>query len=138
MPAGPLNNPGIPNPVARLFTNTTFTLTVLDNGGCVGYDTVNIKVYEGPTYYIPNAFTPNGDGLNDIFKPTSPAIAKTEYFRIFNRWGKMVFSTNQNNKGWDGKLEGKEQPVGAYVWIIRGVDKFGKIVEQKGTVTVLR
>lgn len=137
-PGGVLNNPFIKNPVAILANDTRFYLRVTDNAGCVGYDTVNIKVYAGPAYYIPNAFTPNGDGLNDVFRAIPPGIVKTDYFRIFNRWGQMLFETHQYMKGWDGTFVGKPQPNGVYVWMIKGIDKFGKVVEMRGTVTLIK
>ena len=137
-PAQPLNDPTAKNPIATLFNDTRFFLTVTDNGGCLGYDTVFVKVYSGPTYYIPNAFTPNGDGINDYFRAIPPGIAKTNYFKIFNRWGQLVFETHDYLKGWDGTYIGKPQPNGAYVWIIQGIDKFGKIIEMKGTVMLIR
>jgi gliding motility-associated-like protein len=137
-PAAPLNNAATQNPVATLFNDTRFILTVTDDAGCLGYDTVNIKVYRGPAYYVPSAFTPNGDGLNDVFRGIHPGIERTEFFRIFNRYGKLVFQTNQPMRGWDGTFQGKPQENGVYVWIIKGFDKVGKVVEQRGTVTLLR
>ena len=137
-PPASLNDPTKKNPIATLHSDTRFVLTVTDNGGCVGTDTVFIKVYKGPTYYIPNAFSPNGDGVNDIFRAIPPGITSTEYFRIFNRWGQMVFETHDYLKGWDGTYIGKPQPAGAYVWIIKGIDKFGKPVEMRGTVMLIR
>ena len=133
-----LDNPSKKNPIATLHNDTRFVLTVTDNGGCIGTDTVFVKVYKGPAYYLPNAFTPNGDGKNDIFKAIPPGISSTEYFRIFNRWGQMIFETHDYLKGWDGTYIGKPQPAGAYVWIIKGVDKFGKPVEIRGTVMLIR
>ena len=137
-PFATLDDPTKKNPVAILHTDTRFLLTVVDNGGCVGTAKVFVKVYKGPTYYIPNAFTPNGDGLNDVFRAIPPGIASTEYFRIFNRWGQMIFETHDYLKGWDGSYIGKPQPAGAYVWIIKGVDKFGKTVQMRGTVMLIR
>lgn len=137
-PAGPLNNATAQNPLATLNDDQKFVVRVTDVAGCIGYDTVFVKVYAGPAYYIPNAFTPNGDGLNDVFRPIPTGIARTEYFRIFNRYGETIFETNQYMKGWDGTFKGKKQPVGAYVWIIKGIDRDGKKVELKGTVMLVQ
>ncbi|MEO7445520.1 MAG: gliding motility-associated C-terminal domain-containing protein [Ferruginibacter sp.] len=137
-PASPLNSAFNQNPVATLYKDTRFILQVTDNGGCIGYDTVFVKVYEGPAYYIPNAFTPNGDGLNDIFRPIPVGITRTEWFRIFNRYGELVFETNQWLKGWDGRHLGKNALQGTYIWMIKGVDKNGKVIEKKGTVILVR
>ncbi len=137
-PSYPINGPFNQNPTTVLQNDTKFTLEVTDLAGCVGWDTVFVKVYTGPTYYIPNAFTPNGDGLNDIFRAIPVGIANTEWFRIFNRYGEQIFQTNQWLKGWDGTFKGKKQPIGAYVWIIKGTDRYGKVVEMKGTVMLLQ
>jgi gliding motility-associated-like protein len=137
-PAAPLNLATAQNPLATLNHDQLFILKVTDIAGCIGYDTVFVQVYVGPNYYIPNAFTPNGDGENDIFRAIPPGIVATEYFRIFNRYGQLVFETNQWLKGWDGKYRGKPQPMGAYVWFIKGIDKNGKIIERKGTVLLVQ
>lgn len=137
-PTGPLSSPFSPTPLATITEDTKFTVVVTDIAGCVGYDTVFLKAYEGPAYYLPNAFTPNGDGLNDIFRAVPVGIAKTEWFRIFNRYGDLVFETNQWLKGWDGNYRGKKQPAGVYVWIIKGTDKFGMPVNMKGTVMLIQ
>lgn len=137
-PAGPLSNASAQNPLATLNTDQKFVVRVTDFAGCIGYDTVFIKVYAGPAYYIPNAFTPNGDGLNDVFRPIPAGIARTQYFRIFNRFGEVIFETNQFMKGWDGTYKGKKQPIGAYVWVIKGIDRNGQKVEMKGTVMLVQ
>lgn len=136
-PAGPLNNPTAQFPIATLYNDTYFTVTVTDIAGCKGTDGVFIKAYKGPTYYVPNAFSPNGDGLNDIFRPTPVGMVSTEYFRVFNRYGELIFETKKWMDGWDGTFKGKKQPQGSYVWLIKGTDKNGKIVEMKGTVLLL-
>lgn len=137
-PAGLLNNATNRNPVAILQNDTRFILEVTDAIGCKGKDTVFIKVYNGPKYYIPNAFTPNNDGLNDVFRPTPVGMVSTEWFRIFNRYGEPVFSSSRFMEGWDGTFKGQLQPMGAYVWMIKGKDRNGKIVEEKGTVQLIR
>ncbi len=137
-PAATLNNATTQNPLATLFNDTYFTVEVTDIAGCKGYDDVFIKAYQGPTYYIANAFTPNNDGLNDIFKPKSVGIKSTEYFRVFNRYGQMMYETNKWNKGWDGTYNGQKQPGGVYIWYIKGIDENGKKVELKGTVMLVK
>jgi gliding motility-associated-like protein len=137
-PAHILDNPFSPNPFALLQTDTRFYLTVKDSLGCTGTSSVFIKLYKGPAFYIPNAFTPNGDGLNDIFRAIAPGMKQTVYFRIYDRWGKLMFDTQNLNKGWDGKYGGSLQPTAVYVWIIKGIDITGKTIEKKGTVTLIR
>ena len=137
-PASALNNPFISNPLAVLNMDTRFAVEVKDTIGCVGYDTVLVKVYEGITYYVPNAFSPNGDGLNDVFKPIPVGIVSTNYFRIFNRYGAIVFETNQWNKGWDGTYKEIPQKTGNYVWVIKGAGRDGKVIEMRGNVVLVR
>jgi gliding motility-associated-like protein len=136
-PAGPLNNASLQTPLATLFTDTYFNVQVTDIAGCIGNDVVLVKVYKGPTYYIPNAFTPNGDGINDVFRPIPVGIKSTEYFRIYNRYGQLIYETNKWLQGWDGTINGKKQPNGAYVWMIKGIDKNDKTIEMKGQVLIV-
>jgi gliding motility-associated-like protein len=141
-PAGPLNNPNIANPLASVRLNTTFIVTVTDEAGCVGVDSVLLRAYVGPTYHCPTAFSPNGDGLNDRFRPLPVGIRSTQYFRIFNRYGEPVFETNawegQFLKGWDGTFRGRNMDAGTYVWVIKGIDEKGNDVLQRGTVVLVR
>ena len=137
-PAAPLNNAAVANPIAKLTADTRFILRVTDVIGCLGYDTVFIKVYNGPNYFVPNAFTPNGDGRNDLFRAIPSAVVTTEYFRVFDRWGTLVFETSKWLAGWDGTYKGRPSPAGAYVWIIKGRDTDGKTIEKKGTVILIR
>jgi gliding motility-associated-like protein len=99
---------------------------------------VYVKLYNGITYYIPNAFSPNGDGLNDVLKAIPAGISSTSYFTIFNRWGQPIFSTADLSVGWDGTYKGKKQPAGTYVWMIKGTARNGQLIEMTGTVQVIR
>jgi len=137
-PSAPLNSAVIPNPLATLSNDTYFTVTVKDGIGCMDTDDVFVKVYDGPEYYVPNAFTPNGDGLNDVFRPIPVGMRSTEYFRVFDRYGKVVFETREWMKGWDGMVQGKKATTGTYVWTVKGVDTNGRTVELKGTVLLLQ
>lgn len=137
-PATVLDNPALQKPMAVLQNDVRFNLTVKDSLGCTGTSSVLVKVYKGVTYYIPNAFTPNGDGINDIFKAIAPGIKQTDYFRIYNRWGKLIFQSKNANAGWDGKYSGIPQPAAVYVWTIKGTDVTGKPIELKGIVTLIR
>ncbi|MEO6490676.1 MAG: gliding motility-associated C-terminal domain-containing protein [Ferruginibacter sp.] len=137
-PAFPLNSSTVQDPLATLTNDQLFAVIITDVAGCIGYDTIFVKVYEGPNYYVPNAFSPNGDGLNDVFRAIPVGIAKTDWFRVFNRYGQLMFETSQWLKGWDGRYKGKLQPIGAYVWIVKGKDKKGHVVEDKGTVMLVK
>jgi len=137
-PATVLNNAAAQNPVALLYNDTRFSLKVMNLTGCTAYDTVFIKVLKGPAYYLPSAFSPNGDGRNDIFRPLPAGISVTKNFSIYNRYGHLVFETNQWLKGWDGRYKGQMQPAGAYIWFLNGLDKNGKMIQKKGTVILIK
>ena len=132
------NNPFIANPVITLTADATLVLLVMDDIGCIDLDTVRFRVLNGPTFYVPSAFTPNGDGLNDTFKPIGVGIASIEYFRIFNRYGELVFETSEIGKGWDGIYRGIRQPGGNFVWSLKGTDRKGSLKTMKGNVVLIR
>jgi adhesin/invasin len=88
--------------------------------------------------YVPKVFTPNGDGTNDILKPILVGISSFHYFSVYNRWGNLIFTTEDPNAGWDGSFKGVPQPVETYLWIGEGVDINGKKVVQKGMVSLVR
>lgn len=138
-PAGLLNDAAIANPLATVYADSIlFTVIVTDEKGCKGYDTVKLRTYNGITYYVPNAFSPNGDGRNDIFKPIPVGIVSTELFRVYNRYGEIMFETNRYMNGWDGNYKGIAQPVGNYVWVLKGKGRNGKIIEMRGNVVLVR
>lgn len=140
-PAGGLSNPTIQNPVVTvgsLGDDITYQVVATDANGCKGEGFVRIKVYEGPDIYVPTAFTPNRDGKNETFLPVPVGIKSYHYFRVFNRWGQLIFSTVQQNQGWDGTIAGKEQPAGVYVWMIEGITADNRVITKKGTVTLIR
>ncbi len=140
-PATGLSNPNIPNPVLTvgpIGSDILYQVIASTAAGCRGEGYVNLKVYKGPELYVPTAFTPNGDGLNDIFYPFPVGIKSINYFKVFNRWGQLLFSSTTLYQGWDGKLQGVEQPTGAYVFMAQGVDKNGKLLTRQGTVAMIR
>jgi gliding motility-associated-like protein len=92
-----------------------------------------------PMVYVPNAFTPNNDGLNDVFKIKIIGETAIHRLRIYNRWGQIVYDDPNLDHQWNGKLKGIELPAGVYVWIFQGLDTyFKKPFEHKGLITLLR
>ncbi|MDZ4810503.1 MAG: gliding motility-associated C-terminal domain-containing protein, partial [Bacteroidota bacterium] len=91
-----------------------------------------------PDIYVPTGFTPNGDGKNDRFTPFPVGMKSYNYFRIYNRWGQIVFSSTNLHDGWDGKLGGRDQQSGIYVWMIEGVTNDNRVITRKGTVSLIR
>jgi gliding motility-associated-like protein len=114
----------------------TYILTVTND--CGSY-TDSIAIYNGACeLYMPSAFTPNQDGLNDIFGVKYPFAVKQFNMVIYNRWGAKIFEANNMNDGWDGTFEGKPQPVGNYVWLISYIDTDGNNKSAKGNVILIR
>jgi gliding motility-associated-like protein len=105
--------------------------------GCKDSAIVSIIASSLDDIYIPSAFTPNGDGKNDLFRVLGGNIQSLE-MKIFNRWGELIFSTQERAKGWDGTFAGKEQPGAVYVYVLSATLRNGKKVSKKGTVTLLR
>lgn len=133
-----LSDPAIPNPIATVQNDITYILTASSPEGCPSTDTLNIKVYKGPQFYVPNAFTPNGDGRNDLLRYVAAGITTLDYFQVYNRYGQLVFRSTTLNQGWDGTLNGRLQDAGTYVWIIQGKDFNGNLHSKKGTVILIR
>jgi gliding motility-associated-like protein len=88
--------------------------------------------------YVPRVFTPNGDGTNDILKPILVGISTFHYMSIYNRWGNLIFTTQDPNQGWDGTFRGVPQPVETYLWIAEGIDENGRKIVAKGMVSLVR
>jgi gliding motility-associated-like protein len=138
-PGGGLNNPLIRNPIAVLTAaETQFIVTASTAANCVGKDTVYVKTYKGPDIYVANIFTPNGDGTNDILKAFPVGIRSFSYFNIYNRYGQLVFSTTNEDTGWDGRYKGAVQNLGTFVWIAAAVDYKGNVLQRKGTTTIIQ
>ncbi len=137
-PATGLNRTDIRNPIAILSDNMTYIVRAYTPEDCEDYDTINIKVFKtNPDIFVPNAFTP-GKRQNNIFKPIPVGISNFEFFRVYNRWGQLVYSTSEAGKGWDGTIAGKAQDAGSFVWMVRGVDFTGRVIFKKGTMVLIR
>ncbi len=141
-PSTGLSNPNIANPVmtAPGYDGATvrFELDVSTDAGCKGEGSAIVRVYKGPEIYVANAFSPNSDGKNDVFLPFPVGIRELGYFRVFNRWGQLMFSTKTLREGWDGRFAGVEQPTGVYTWMIEAITEDGRKIAKKGTVTLVR
>jgi gliding motility-associated-like protein len=137
-PPDGLSNTGLPDPMVTWNQDITYTLQVSDEQGCVGYDSIHIKYYTGPDIYVPTAFSPNGDGQNDRFHFIPVGITEYNYFRIFNRWGQLIYSSTDFRNGWDGTIKGAPAPIDTYIWILEGKDFTGKTILRKGTVTLVK
>jgi gliding motility-associated-like protein len=136
-PAVGLSNPNISNPVAQPAANTRYVVKAVTEHGCEVTDTIYLYVADDALIALPNAFTP-GTGANNEFKIIKRGLATLNYFRIFNRWGNLIFETNDIDKGWNGEYKGLPQPFGVYVYEAQVVTKAGKIISKQGNVTLIR
>jgi gliding motility-associated-like protein len=133
-----------PNPVATPKETTTYTVSATNNGGCTTSDDVIVTVIcNDVNIYIPNTFSPNEDGVNDYFFPRSSSIFTVKTFRIFNRWGQLVYQKNNFNsnaaeEGWDGKMNGQKLTPDVYVYAIEILCGNGSIIPVKGNITLIR
>jgi gliding motility-associated-like protein len=137
-PATGLSDSSAFNPTASPTETTTYVVTITDANGCVSQDSVTIDVLEIAEIFIPNAFSPNNDDINDELLVINTGIAELAIYEIYNRWGKLLFSTNDVNTGWDGTYNGKEQDVGTYVYLVKVNLLSGKSLFKSGNVTLVR
>jgi gliding motility-associated-like protein len=137
-PAESLSNPNSPRTFASPLEHTVYTITTTDSLGCV--QTAFLKIYVREIcdkFYIPNAFTPNGDGINDLFSPIDYGQNQLISIQIFNRWGKLLFESEDAEAGWDGTYNNKPQPLATYVYQIF-VECNDQIIPYRGNFTLLR
>ena len=137
-PATGLSNPSIPDPVASPDESITYTVLASTAAGCQAQGTRSIKVYSVADIFVPNAFTPNGDGHNDVLHARPVGIRDFKFFAIYNRWGQRIFYTADPSVGWDGTIGGQYVNTSTYVWMAAGIDYRGVPVERRGTVILVR
>jgi gliding motility-associated-like protein len=119
--------------------NYTISLTVSDANGCQDVATVPVKVFATCIIAVPSAFTPNNDGRNDFFYPLNAFKAVNLDFRVYNRWGQIVFQTNDWSRKWNGTVKGIPQASDVYVWTLRYKDRdTGQEFNLRGTTMLIR
>lgn len=134
---------GTSHTVSNLQPNQNVTLYVRAIGAGVCQNSLLASVTDkttnpqGNNIFVPNLFSPNGDGVNDIEYVYGTAIAQLE-FRIYNQWGQLVFTSKDQRQGWDGTMSGQKQPVGVYVYIVKATMQDGTVITKKGNVTLMR
>jgi len=143
-PSETLSCPDCPNPVASMTVRTTYNVDVVSEYGCRASDSVTIILYcDNSMVFIPNAFTPNGDGQNDVFYPRGAGIEVVKTFRIYNRWGELIFERqgielNDAGNAWDGSYNGADPKPDVYVYIMEATCYTGEQVMVKGDVTIIK
>ena len=136
-----LSADSIYNPIARPDETRTYYLTVTDALGCITTDSiiiyVNLPLCDEPNVFVPNAFSPDGDGYNDVIYVEGSAITAI-HFIIYNRWGEQVFQSNDKSRGWDGTFKGKECLPDVYGYYMQCKCLDGNELVKKGNITLLR
>jgi gliding motility-associated-like protein len=123
----------------RIIADSSRTIKVIaeSNSGCIDTAQLFVEVKEFTDFFVPNAFSPNGDGKNDVFLLMGTTISKGKV-RVFNQWGEMLFTTDDLKKGWDGNAKGRPQPVGIYVYEVHVTMHNGTEVRKKGFINLIR
>jgi len=143
-PGESLNCIDCPDPSASPSKTTEYTVTVYTDFGCVDSDKVTVKVLcDESQLFIPNTFTPNGDGQNDVFYPRGTGLEKVRSFRVYNRWGEVVFERtgmplNDAAYAWDGTYKGNVLPPDVFIYVVEAACESGEIMTIKGDVTLIR
>ncbi len=143
-PSSTLSCESCSNPVASPFKTTTYTVKVFSKFECVDSAHVTIKILcDEKQLFVPNTFTPNGDGVNDIFMVRGAGINTLQAFRVYNRWGQVMFersnvTVNDKIYGWDGTFNGVQLPPDVYVWTVEAYCENGDLLKLKGDVTIIR
>jgi gliding motility-associated-like protein len=136
-PQGYIDNPNMEDPIVHPTEPTIFTVIGYNQFGC--NDSAHVKVdLSYPDHFVPSAFSPNGDGKNDVFHIIHVKYHKLLEFRVFNRWGQEVFNTQDPNNGWDGTCNGQLCDIGTYHYLIRVVTADGKELTDVGDITLVR
>lgn len=137
-PGTSLNSTEIYTPVFNGAAEQLYTIEIKTKGGCVTVDTQLVKTIANVEIYVPTAFSPNSDGLNDALHPILRGIKSLHYFKIFNRAGQQIFESSSEKIGWDGRIKGIPQTSQVVAWILEGVGVDDKVYRKKGVSTLVR
>lgn len=132
------DNNTIPNPIVKIPQETVFTVVGTNANGCVASDTIRALINADAIVAVPNAFTPNDDQINDKIRPFILCDFSLKSFVIFNRWGQIVYTTNNTNDAWDGNFEGKPCSMDVYYYLIQGSNSKQENLQYKGDITLIR
>jgi gliding motility-associated-like protein len=123
-----------------LSSTQQYAVNLISSGGCVTNDSLLVRVFDDKlqNIFVPRSFTPNNDGINDNLYPYLSGIKEFKYFKVYNRFGKMVFETTNPDMGWNGSFNGTQQPMGIYLWFSIGTTLDGTLVENKGQTLLIR
>ncbi|HEX8313785.1 MAG TPA: T9SS type B sorting domain-containing protein [Flavisolibacter sp.] len=137
-PATLLDNPRSPVPMFTGAFDQQYTIRIETQSGCVTIDTLQVKAVKQAEIYVPTAFTPNRDGRNDVLRPVTMGLKEFRYFKVYNRWGQLLFESRTQSVGWDGKINGSQQATGVVVWVAEGIGSDGRQYIRKGTTVLMQ
>jgi gliding motility-associated-like protein len=137
-PSVGLNATNISNPVFNYDRQQEYTIRIGTPEGCIIIDTQRVLMFNQCDIFVPQAFSPNGDGNNDRLTPKEVCISQLIYFRVYDRWGQLMFESRTTGQGWDGTYKGVKQPMETYAWIVEGLDADGNRIKRSGTSVLLR
>jgi len=138
-PAQWLTNIGISNPVSLPLDDIKYYVKVSNDQGCFDTDSIRVHLFKlDAGIYVPTAFTPNGDTKNDYLHPIIIGMLSLDVFRVYNRWGQLLYSGSDAQKGWDGTFGGKAQDPATYVWYAEGTDYKHNKIRKKGYAVLIR
>jgi gliding motility-associated-like protein len=143
-PSVGLSNNSIYNPVYNYNVQTDYLITITSGIGCKVVDSLQVVLLDpappllNTGIYVPKAWSPNGDGHNDRLFPMTANLREIKYFRIFNRWGQLVFETNVLGQGWDGVFKGKPQGTDTYTWTAEAIGINGRRYKSAGNSLLIR
>lgn len=133
-----LDDPSSGRPIFNGADNQTYLIQITSKNGCMTTDTQAVWVADQVALLVPTAFTPNRDGENDVLQFFLVGVHSLEVFRVFSRWGQLMFETTTPGDYWDGTFNGQEQPVDTYVWIAKGIGSDGKPFNLRGQTALIR
>lgn len=136
-PAVNLDKPNTFDPYFKGVQPQTYLIELKSALGCITIDTQVVKTHKEIAIYVPSVFTPDGDGKNDYLRPLLLGFEKLKYFRVFNRWGKLIFETQSELPGWNGRVGNQPQETQAIVWMLEAVDVDGKSHFRKGSTLLM-
>jgi len=137
-PSTGLSSSLISNPIFNYNAEVDYVISITTGIGCILKDTQLVRIFKEKEIYVPKGFSPNGDGNNDKIFPRLVGVRTLTYFKVFNRWGQLLFMTTNINEGWDGTYKGVKQPMEGYVWIAEGIDFDNNLIKRTGTFLLLR
>ncbi len=137
-PPTDLDNPNSRTPVVSASAEQEYIIRITSASGCITVDTLKLSIDNHSAVFVPKAFTPDRNGANDVLRPILVNVVSIKYFRVFNRWGQLLFETKLMNEGWDGTYKGVMQPVETYTWGFEGTSREGKPIKAAGKALLVR